>query len=82
MRKVLNDAVNKRNKTVHSPKGFESEYQPSEDDLQRLLWAVGDLLYLLDWFAGNPWARDYLSEETRKAFAPHTDPKQAPKVAG
>jgi hypothetical protein len=83
VRKVLNDAVNKRNKTVHSPRGFESEYQPSKDDLQQLLWAVGDLLYLLDWFTGShPWARDYLSEETRTAFAPHTDPKQAPKIAG
>jgi hypothetical protein len=81
VRKVLNDAVEKRNKTVHSPKGFESEYQPSRDDLVRLLSAVGDLLYLLDWFAGNAWAAEYLSEETRTAFPPDADPTPRSKLA-
>src|SRR5437667_404792 len=47
--------VGKRNKIVHSPKGFEPGYRPSVEDLRKLLAAVGDLLYLLDWFVDKSW---------------------------
>jgi hypothetical protein len=69
IRTVLREGADKRNKLVHSPKGFQPRYQPSTTDVNRLIDAVHDLLYVLDWFRGFSWAREFLDEQTRDAYS-------------
>jgi len=64
----LTGAATKRNKLVHSRKGFEPEYRPTEEHVRKLLACVMDLLYVLDWFAGEDWAFGLLSEETASCY--------------
>jgi hypothetical protein len=64
VRKPISDAVELRNKIVHS--GAEPPTQP---ELAHLFVAVNDLLYLLDWFRGHDWAYDQLTRETRERYA-------------
>jgi hypothetical protein len=79
IRRVLQEAMAKRNKVIHSPLGFEPQYAPTRKDVTRLMSAVRDLLHLLDWFGGHPWAFDYLSDETRAAYPPGVAPLLIPR---
>jgi hypothetical protein len=38
---------------------------PSRETLEKILSAVRDILWLVDYYAGNDWAAEYLSEATR-----------------
>ena len=58
LRKTIREGVESRNKVVHM-----GEPPPSNYTLHQLLSAVGDLLYILDWFDGNEWALDHVSTE-------------------
>ena len=61
--KRLDRAMEKRNDLTHT-----EEPPPSTEEVAELLSSVNDLLYLLDWFAGQEWALAHLSEETRAAY--------------
>lgn len=63
MRTVLSAAVEKRNAQVHA--GGEG---PTEEELANVLSAAQDLLWLLDYYAGNAWALDSISPQTREAL--------------
>jgi hypothetical protein len=60
---TLKAAIQKRNHLIH-----RGEPPPTEKELVGLLLTVHDLLYLLDWFAGNEWAFHRLSEDTQTAY--------------
>jgi hypothetical protein len=63
LRRALDDAVEARNDVVHQGgTGY------SVGLLGPVLVAVNDLLYLLDWFAGNDWAFGYLQQETQQEY--------------
>lgn len=74
IRSVLRDGAEKRNKLVHSPKGFEPRYQPETLDVTVLIDAVHDLLYLLDWFQGPDWPREFLTDKTLDSYIDDAGP--------
>jgi hypothetical protein len=61
--KKLEKAVEYRNKLVHS-----DQAPPDRKELEQMLRAVVDLLWICDLYAGRVWAADYLSDDTRAAW--------------
>lgn len=61
--KQLDKAVNFRNKLVHA-----GQPPPDNDELEAMLRAVSDFLWICDVYAGHGWAHRYISVETMKAW--------------
>jgi hypothetical protein len=61
--RLLQDGIEQRNKIVHVGSLF-----PKEDDLEDLLLAIRDTLYLLDYYCGNKWALNKIQTETLDAL--------------
>jgi hypothetical protein len=61
----LTKAAKARNDIVHQGEAREAY---GEERLAAVFVAVNDLLYLLDWFAGNEWAFRHVQEQTQKAY--------------
>lgn len=61
----LHKAATARNQVVH--KG-EADKTYGSEELAQVFVAVNDLLYLLDWFAGNDWVVRHLQDETKSAY--------------
>jgi hypothetical protein len=61
LRRVLSDGAELRNKIAHA-----GSSAPSREDLERILKAVNDLLYLLDGYSGHEWAVQCVSHDTRE----------------
>jgi hypothetical protein len=59
---ILKKGVLLRNKTAHAGKDID------EDTLKEILQAVRDLLYLLDFYAGQALALDEISHKTMEAI--------------
>ncbi len=59
IRKILDKAIKKRNKIIHT--GFS---EIDEKELREILTAVKDLLYLFDYYRGYKWAASNLSIKT------------------
>ena len=64
LRKEIRSASEARNTLVH--KGLLDE--EAREHVPETLRAVSDLLYLLDWLAGNEWALAYVTEERRSQY--------------
>ena len=60
---ILKNAVFARNVTVHRGQG-----ELSQDFIARVLGAVADVLWMCDYFTGQKWALQNLSEQTRSAL--------------
>ncbi len=59
----IRKGVELRNKVVHS------KVEPLKyETLRDILWAVRDLLWLFDYYAGHAWAWDYINPDTRRAL--------------
>lgn len=61
IRTELHNGVKARNGTAHA--GSES---PKTEDLEKLLLAVRDLLYLLDLYCGFDWAIEHIRDEVKE----------------
>lgn len=61
--KKLEKAVEYRNKLVHAGKA-----PPHRQDLEEMLRAVNDFLYICDVYIGHVWAAEHISVETRSAW--------------
>jgi hypothetical protein len=61
--KKLDEAFEQRNKLVHVGKA-----PPHSKNLEEMLRAVNDFLYICDVYVGHVWAADYISIETRGAW--------------
>jgi hypothetical protein len=61
--KKLQKAVRYRNKVVHA-----GEPPPGSDELEEMLQAVDDFLWICDAYAGHLWVADYISTATRAAW--------------
>jgi hypothetical protein len=59
----LKKGVGLRNKVVHS-KAESLKYETLRD----ILWAVRDLLWLLDYYSGHQWAWEYIRASTRRSM--------------
>lgn len=59
----LKKGVNIRNIVSHAGAGG-----PTSDAVERLLKAIRDVLWLLDYYSGNEWALQFVREETRNAL--------------
>jgi hypothetical protein len=59
VRKAIDEAVQLRNKTTHV-----GHAAPKDEQLDRILLAIRDLLYLLDYYCGHEWAIWNLRQET------------------
>jgi hypothetical protein len=59
----LDDAVTHRNKLVHA-----GQLPPGAKELEKMLRAVNDLLWICDLYAGHGWALNYISDETLTAW--------------
>jgi hypothetical protein len=57
-RKLVQKAMKARNELVH-----RGELGLSPDGLEEILRAINDLLWLLNYYAGHPWALNYVSGE-------------------
>lgn len=69
LRKIVKKGVNARNKIVHTgvipdTKGFKLYHQDLKGATEELLLSVKDLLWLFDYYQGNPWAISYIRPET------------------
>ena len=60
IRKAIRQGMDARNSLAHI-----GIYDLTPDDLESILEAVRDLLYLLDYYRGHEWALDRLRDETR-----------------
>jgi hypothetical protein len=60
---TLKNAVAARNSAVHA-----GSKAPDPDFVDRVLAAVSDMLHIFDYYAGNTWALNLLSGETRAAI--------------
>lgn len=60
----LDEAIKRRNKLVHA-----GAPPPNKDELEKILRAINDFLWMCDMYAGHSWAQDYISVETRIAWA-------------
>lgn len=58
--KTLSDAVTARNRAAHA--GLDL---PKPEFVERVLGAVGDMLWIFDFYAGNLWAINHLSHESK-----------------
>ncbi len=56
---VLQNGIEQRNKTIHV-----GSLPPNYEDLEELLLAIRDSLYLLDYYCGVKWALDNIQETT------------------
>lgn len=65
--RVLRNAVSARNATVHRGQG-----ELRQDFIAEALGAVADVLWMCDYFTGQKWALQNMSEQTRSAL-PVTD---------
>ena len=63
--KVLKKAVVARNQLVHA-----GSTKPTGDDVDPVLQAVRDVLWLLDFYNGSAWALEHLRADTRGALGP------------
>jgi hypothetical protein len=63
IRSLIGGAVEARNKVAH-----QGRAGPSFKDLDELLVTARDFLYALDFFRGQDWAIEHLSEEARAAW--------------
>jgi hypothetical protein len=61
--KRLDRAVKCRNKVVHA-----GEPPPQSEELEEMLRAVDDFLWICDAYAGHLWVAEYISTETRAAW--------------
>jgi hypothetical protein len=61
--KKLERAVECRNKVVHA-----GEPPPHGEELEEMLHAVDDFLWICDAYAGHQWVADYISTDTRAAW--------------
>ena len=52
-----------RNKVVHAGQG-----PPDSEQLEEMLVAVGDFLWICDAYAGHLWVAEYISVDTRAAW--------------
>lgn len=59
----LDKAVERRNKLVHA-----GEPPPSLDELEEMLRAVNDFLWICDVYQGHDWAARYITIETQRAW--------------
>jgi len=64
LRKIVDKGVQLRNKLAHG-----GELEIKADDLENLLNAIRDILYLLDYYAGQKWAFSNISVETAQLLA-------------
>ncbi len=69
--------VNLRNKVAHG-----GELPPGEKDLEELLAGVRDLIWMLDYYRGCPWALDHLSDAGREAVRAVMKQPPPPDIAG
>jgi hypothetical protein len=60
---ILRNAVSRRNTTVHAGAG-----PLGSERLEQFLFAVRDVLWLLDYCRGHAWALDHVRAETRDAL--------------
>lgn len=63
LRKLVKRGIEWRNKVVHY-----GEPGPDDEELARLLSAVNDLLFILNWLGGVGWAIQYVSREWRDEY--------------
>jgi hypothetical protein len=68
--KQLDEAIKRRNKLVHA-----GQPPPKKSELEKMLRAVNDFLWICDMYAGHEWAQEYVSAETRMAWAPRAKSK-------
>ena len=61
--KSLTKGVSIRNRLSHA-----GDSHLSDEDMEDILGAVHDLLWLVDYYAGAQWALDFLRPETRDAL--------------
>jgi hypothetical protein len=59
----LDEAVQRRNKLVHA-----GQPPPRWDELEEMLRAVNDFLWICDLYQGHEWAAKHISHETQKAW--------------
>lgn len=67
----LDEAVDRRNKLVHA-----GQPPPDGDELDSMLRAVSDFLWICDVYAGQGWAHEYISAGTRTAWAAEPAPRK------
>ena len=60
----LDEAIKHRNKLVHA-----GQPPPNRNELEKMLRAVSDFLWICDVYAGHGWAHEYISVATRMAWA-------------
>lgn len=58
--KKLAEAVELRNRVVHA-----GESPPGEEELEGILAAAEDIVWICDLYAGHLWAGEHVSQETR-----------------
>jgi len=68
LRRLVRRGVESRNKVVHF-----GEHGPDDVELEQLLTAVNDLLYILDWLAGEEWALEPVSDEWKDEYETKSD---------
>lgn len=69
LRTVLDSGIQTRNTIAHRPVAGESlSTELDTTAVVNLLDAVSDILWLLDYYCGQKWALDYLSENTGAAL--------------
>lgn len=66
----LDEAVKHRNKLVHA-----GRLPPSREELEKMLRAINDFLWICDVYAGHGWAHEYISAETLTAWPNEPPPK-------
>jgi hypothetical protein len=59
----LNEAVELRNKVVHA-----GEAPPDQEKLKVILFAMENLVWICDLYAGNKWASHHISFETKSTW--------------
>jgi hypothetical protein len=62
VRSLINGAVEHRNKIVHRTEGTSLDYEA----LKERLLAIRDVLWLLDYYRGLPWASTHIRDETKQ----------------
>ena len=73
--KTLNDAVTARNATVHRGQG-----ELRQDFIAKALDAVADVLWMCDYFTGQKWAYQNLSEQMRSVLPEPESTASTPPV--
>lgn len=68
IRRLIHSGMEQRNKAVHA--GMPP---PSQDELEQLLLAIRDCLYLLDYYCGIEWALENIQDSTLKELKENKD---------